>query len=498
MRTQPMSTVGRALRRRLWLILLLTVAGGVAAHEATMVRPAVYEGTALVSIDESGAASQGVDVAMQVDQFLAQRFIALGTSRQVLQAVCAKERHRCDPATLSRQVRVTTPKATAQLAVVADASSPATAARLANEVADAMIAANRAQVEAQLGPQLTYLQGQLKQQSDQLGPALQQVAANDAAARPDTAGVAQLTFLQTEYSSTYQRLQALDLQRSQQDNLLSVEQRAVPVSTPVDPDPTRYLAIGLVAGLLAGLLAALAAGGMRNRIKSSSDLAEASGTDVVVDFSRGLMRGAGRPYAYLVRISLGQAAQHQQAVLLVGSTLGERVNDVGQELASAAAASGKRALVLLAPTPSRGWWWRRGDRPSRIVVEPDAADGQLTPRQGDADLVIHCSLPPTLDPSVTWLRSTPDSAILVATQGRTRFGDVRRTVEMLHRTGVQVHAAILLPLRIKSVRLPAVVPQPLPEPAPTPAVEAPPAAAGELASPPAGELSTTATTALER
>ncbi|HKF78382.1 MAG TPA: Wzz/FepE/Etk N-terminal domain-containing protein [Candidatus Dormibacteraeota bacterium] len=532
MRTQPISTVGRALRRRLWLIVLLTVAGGVAAHEATVKRPPVYEATALVSVDESGAASQGVDVAMQADQFLTQRFIALGTSRQVLQAVCAKERHGCDATALARQVRVTTPKATAQLAIVADASSPATAARLANEVADALIATNRAQVDEQLGPQRALLQDQLKQQGAQLSLALQQVAANDQvpvsdpAARPNTAGVAQLTFLQTQYSSTYQRLQDLDLQRSRQYNLLSVEQRAVPVATPVDPDPIRYLAIGLVAGLLAGLLVALAAGGMRNRIRSSSDLAEASGTDVVVDFTRDLMPGAGRPYAYLVRISLAEAAEHQQAVLLVGSTLGERVNAVGQELASAVAASGSRVLVLLAPTPSVGWWWwRKTDRPSKILVEPDAADGQLAPRQGEGvDLVIHCSLPPMLDPSVTWLRSTPDSAILVATQGLTRFGEVRRTVEMLHRTGVQIHAAILLPLRIKSVRLPAplpqpvpkpvpasaveapaveapaaaAVPQPLPKPVPAPAVEARPAAAGELSSPPAGELPATATAALDR
>src|SRR5215471_15488127 len=138
MRTFPVSTVGRAFRRRLWLIIFITLVGGVVAYKASLVRPAVYEASTLVSIDESQSSTQGFDVAMQADQFLAQRFISLGTSRDVLQAVCAREGSGCDPTALGRQVRVTTPRATAQLEIVADASSPQVAARLANETADAL------------------------------------------------------------------------------------------------------------------------------------------------------------------------------------------------------------------------------------------------------------------------------------------------------------------------------------------------------------------------
>jgi capsular polysaccharide biosynthesis protein len=493
MRTAPVSTVGRALRRRMWLVLVITLAGAAAGYQAAAVRPPVYEASTLVSIDESQAASQGVDVAMQADQFLTQRFIALGSSRQVLQAVCAKEGHGCDPTALGRQVRITTPKATAQLQVLADSPSPVTAARLANELADALIARNRAQVEEELGSERTYLQDQLKQQGDQLNLTLQQVAAHATAALPDaTVLMTQLTFLQTEYASTFQRLQDLDLQRTQRANELSVEQRASPPRTPIDPDPLRYVGVGLAGGLVAGLLAALLTGGMRNRIKRSSDLAEAAGTDTVVDFTRDLLRGAGRPYAYLARISLGEPDGHSPSLLLVGSTLGERVNDVGLELANAVAASGRRVLVLLAPTPNGvGWLRRRGERPSKVVVEPDGSDGQPVRRSGDeVDLVIHCSLPPMLDPSATWLRSTPETAILVASKGLTRYGEVRRTVDMLDRTGVQVIAAILLPLRMRPAPLTPVLHRPLREPSAAAAVEPPP--------PATSEPSTTVAAALDR
>ena len=490
MRTPPYSTVGRALRRRLLLILFITLASGAAAYQAAAVRPQVYEASTLVSIDQSQAASQGLDAAIQADQFLAQRFISRATSRAVLQDVCAKEGRGCDPVALSRQVRVTTPKATAQLEIFATSSSPATAARLANELAETLIARNRAQVEQALGAQRTYLQGQLKAQGDQLAQALQHVSANEAGGRQDAAGITQLTFLQTEYSSTYRRLQDLEVQRSQLAEVLSVEQRAVPPLKPVDPDPVRYVAVGLACGLVAGLLVALLAEGIRTRVRRSSELAEAAGTDIVIDFSRNLLRGTGRPYAYLARISLAGPAEQPPALLLVGSTLGERVNDVGRELANAVAGSGKRVLLVLAPTPKGiGWWWRKNDEPSRVLVEPDGSDGQSRSRSGDdVDMVIQCSLPPMLDPSTTWLSATPDRAIVIATKGLTRLSEVRRAAEMLDRVRVHVVAAILLPLRMTPAPLMPVVSRQQPERSPTAAAEPSQTPAVEPSSTPAPAL----------
>jgi len=445
-------TIGRALRSKLWLILLLTVASGVAAYEATLVRPQVYEASTLLSIDESQTSSQGFDVAMQADQFLAQRFISLGTSREVLQAVCAREPSGCNPVTLARQIRVTTPQSTAQLLIIADASSPSTAARLANEVATALIARNRSQVDQQMGPQLTLLQNQLQTLSAQLSQATQLAVADERAGKSNATEVAQLSFLQAQYSSTFQRLQDFEVQRSQRADVISVEQRAVPPRTPVDPDPVRYVLVGLAAGLVTGVLLALLAEGLRTRIKRTSDMAEAAGTDVVLDFSRDLVPGAGRPYAFLANLSLAEPAQHPPALLLVGATLGERVNDVGSELANSVAASGRRVLVRLAPSTKRGGWGRRTPPPaaSSVLVEPNGSTGRRASGSGeDVDLVIHCSLPPMLDPSSTWLGSTPDRAILLATKGVTRFGNVRRTVEMLDRVGVRVVASVMLPFRMK-------------------------------------------------
>lgn len=434
------STVGRALRHWHWLIWLTALLAGALAYGATFARPPTYEASTLLSIDETTSQSQGFDVAMQADQFLAQRFISLGTSHDVLQAVCAKEGAGCDPAALGRQVRVTTPKATAQLQVVADASSPQAAARLANEAADALIAANRAQVNEQLVPQRTLLEGQLKQVNDQIAQSLQQTSAAEAAGRTDAAGLQQLSFLQTQYATTYQRLQDVDIQIEQRGDVLTVQQRATPPAIPVDPDPVRYVAVGVAGGLVAGLLAALAAERLRRRIRHASELAEAAGTDVVLDLSRGGAAGRTAPYGFLARIGRGVPAGRPRALLLVASTERDSVNDVGAELAQVVAAGNQRVLVL----PALG-------EPA-FVVE-DEGGRTAADRSEDIDMAIHCSMPPTQDPALDRLTPALDRAVVVATRGVTTFAEARRIANLLRAVGVEVAAAVLLP---RSLRRPAV------------------------------------------
>jgi uncharacterized protein involved in exopolysaccharide biosynthesis len=426
------STVGRALRRWHWLIWLPALLAGALAYGATFVRQPVYEASALLSIDESTSQTQGFDVAMQADQFLAQRFISLGTSRDVLQAVCSKEGPGCDPVALGRQVRVTTPKATAQLQVVADAPSPDAAARLANEASDALIAANRAQVNDQLVPQRTLLEGQLKQVNDQVTQALQQTSAAEAAGRTDAAGLQQLSFLQTQYASTFQRLQDVDVQIEQRGNVLTVEQRATPPAIPVDPDPVRYVLVGVAGGLVAGLLAALVAERLRRRIEHASELAEAVGTDVVLDLSRGGATGRAAPYGFLARIGRGVPGGRPRALLLVAATERDGVDDVGTELAQAIAAGHERVLVL----PALG--------APAFVVEADG-DRAAADRSEDVDMAIHCSLPPPQDPALHRLKPPFDRAVVVATRGGTTFAEARRIANLLRAVGVEVAAALLLP-----------------------------------------------------
>src|SRR2546429_319907 len=360
------STIGRAMRDQHWLISGLALVGAGLALIAAFLRPATYEGSALLSIDQTQEAGQGFDVAMQTDQFLTQRFISMAGSQVVLNQVCSEEGPGCSTAALARQVRATTPRATGQVQVLADSSEPITAARLANEVADAVVARNQALADEASRTQRTYLETQLRQLNDRVTATLAQVQAAEAVGRTDTASISQLSLLQTQYASTYQRLQDLDVQRARQAGLLSVQQRAYPPGRPIDPDPLRYLVVGVAAGAVLGFLLVLA---------------PADGED--------------------------QPGRRELSV-------------------------GDATVVVLPPMP-----------------------GPFRRSPGDGfDVAVRCAPPPMYDAGAAWLRPSPQRAIVVGTRDRTRYADARRVAEQLRHVGLDVIATIMVPPRMRPVKLP--------------------------------------------
>lgn len=444
------STIGRTLRHWHWLIWGTGLVSGIVALGVTFGRQPTYEATALLSIDQTQETGQGFDVAMQADQFLSQRFISIATSGAVLQAVCAREGPDCSPTALSRHVRAATPKATAQIQIVADAPTPSGAAQLANDVADAVVARNQQQVDGQMASQRKYLQDQLKQVSDQVNRTAQQLQTIEASGRSDAVLVSQLTLQQTQYSNTSQRLQDLEVQRSKLSSVISVADRAAPPATPTDPDPTRYVLVGVTAGLIAGFLAALVMERLRDRIRDGSELAEAASSQVVLDLSGSHAVRAPNRYGLLVHtIAAGDRAE-SGALLLAATSAGAAVNDVALGLAPALASDLKRLLVILASSGHESAPERREIQEgtsSTIVV---LSGGHAVPGPGEEfDLIIRCTLPPLLSGGYGWLQPPSGRAILVATRRRSRFSEVQRTAELLRHLGVELVGTVLLPARME-------------------------------------------------
>ena len=473
------STIARTLRHRHWLIWGTGLVSGIVALGVTFGRQPTYEATALLSVDQTQEAGQGFDMAMQADEFLTQRFISMATSRAVLQAVCAKEGPDCSPTALIRQVRAATPKATAQIQIVAGAPTPSRAAQLANDVADAVVARNQQQVDGQLASQRKYLQDQLKQVSDQLNRTAQQVQTIEAGGRTDAVLASQLAVQQTQYSNTYQRLQDLEVQRSKLSSVISVADRAAPPATPADPDPLRYVLVGVTAGLVAGLLAALVMERLRDRIREGSELAEAANSQVVLDLSRSRAAVAASPYGLLVHTIRAGNQAGAGALLLAATSAGAGVNDVGLGLARALTSDLKRLLVVLASSGDEGPPERREIRDgtsSTIVV---LSGGHPEPGPGEAfDQIVRCTLPPLQSGGYGWLQPLPGRAILVATRRRSRFSDVQRTAELLRHLGMELVGTVLLPARMEKGSM-----APLREPQ-TARPDAPPVGVGGGASPP--------------
>lgn len=445
MQTTTISTVGRALRRRHWLVWGSAVLAVALALGAAALRPPTYEATALLSVDESADATQGFDTAMQVDQFLTQRYVTMATSQAVLQAVCNKEGRGCSVAALGRQVRVTNAKSAGQLNVVADARTPATAARLANEVARAVVARNATLAQDLVAARRAYLQNQLNQLNSQIGQTLAQANAAEAAGRAGAGWVAQLTAEQTQYSNTYASLQNLDVQTAQMAGIISVQQPALPPARPADPNPLLYALVGGASGFVLGLLATLVAERMRSRVLYATELGEITGSPLVLDLSRRGRPGVSGPGGFLVQAGLARQPGDPRTLALVAASVGDRVDDVAVTLARNAAGEHRRVLVRLAlgagPGPTAP------DDSSAVVVVPGTEGGPppAPPAADEFDLTIYCALPPLYGAAQPWLELQTRTAILVATAGRTRLDEARLTADLLRHVGVEIVGAILLP-----------------------------------------------------
>ena len=468
---RPLKTIGRAVGRFHWLLWGMALLAGTLAFGATFVRHRTYEATATLTLYEANNTSQGFDLALQADQYLTQRFIALATSRPVLEQVCTTEGGSCDPVALAKRVQATTPRATGQISIIASSSSPAGAATLANDVANELVKRNRAEVDAALSPERTYLQNQLNSIDGSINSTQGQIQQIQNTGRTDASIgnalsplLSKLSLLQGQYANTYAKLQDLDVVAAQRAATLSVYEPAIAPSRPADPDPVRYVGVGVIGGLIVGFLLALLAERFRDRIEDGTELAEAAGCSIVLDLGGRADPTTAGPYGFLAQASLQGRQRDGRTLLLVAASVQDRVDSVAEALAKAASQVHHRVLIV----PTSGLV----DRPERreipagngsmVVVgglgipgrNPGSTRNQGSrgvenshaSRNGDRfDLTIHCTLPPMADATTPWSRPAASAAILVATQGSTRFSEARRTAEQLRLVGIELAAAVLLP-----------------------------------------------------
>jgi capsular polysaccharide biosynthesis protein len=434
--TGPLATVGKALRLRHWLVWGMAGLAGALALGAASVRTPSYQATALMIVDESQNVSQGFDIALQADQYLEQKYISMATSQAVLRRVCAQQRNGCTATQLSKQVSATATKATGEIAITASAPSADGAAGLANAVAQATLAQNQTYVTASQASQRKLLQNQLDQINQQIAAAQAAITAAHNAVPPksDSGPLAQLNLAQNQYQATYARLQDLDVQQAGLISGFTIEQLATPPARPADPDPVRYVGVGVVLGLVAGFLLALLAERFRDRVMDGAELAEVTGSELVLAVDYWEAPVVIGSYGLLSPGSLEEEVSGAQ-LLLVAAAPDVPVDDLAMDLAEAAASEHRRVLVV----PSG---------PGRALREVnDRSPGrQLQPRPRSAargaDLTIRCASP-LARPSL-WLKPSAGPAVLVAVRNRTRFSEARRTAELLRHLGLDPVASVLL------------------------------------------------------
>src|SRR6184192_4542161 len=75
-------TIGHAIRHRFYVLIAILALFLIGAGVASVIRPPVYQGTAVLRVDERINASQGFDLALQAGELLSAHFIQSATSQR--------------------------------------------------------------------------------------------------------------------------------------------------------------------------------------------------------------------------------------------------------------------------------------------------------------------------------------------------------------------------------------------------------------------------------
>ena len=258
--------------------------------------------------------------------------------------------------------------------------------------------------------------------------------------------------LQQQYLSTSQRLQDLGIVQRRLDETLNLSQQATPPAAPYDPDPVRYLAVGLIAGLVVAVLVTLVVDRLDDRLLDTDGLAAAAATRLTIAVaardSESLTVHATNPYA-VARTNLVATHPQLARLMVVGACDSDQLRPIATGFGAAAVKAGQTVMVLDPDAPAliMGQQAGRHGASMTVVHAPAAADALATTEEaspsGDYDLVITVAPPPDSNPIALSIARRGEVAIIVATAGTTKFSQVRRTTEALRLAGVDVAAAIL-------------------------------------------------------
>lgn len=266
------------LLKRWKLVVLCFLFIGVGSFAASVLMKPLYQSSTLleVNIAASGTSSSAYDNVLASEQ-LVQTESTVATSNVVLGAVVARY-PGLTVAELAQEVTAT-PRASTQLFEITVLDpSPARAASLANDIANALIQ-RRQQTSQQANlQQQQQIQLKINQTGQQITTVTGQIAAlqgqKDANAGQLAILQAQLSGLQQQYSQLQSSLGQLQLAQAQYTNPLSVVQPAVPSTSPAQPNRLLITGTGLAVGLVLGLLLALMVEYLDTRIRTPEALHE--------------------------------------------------------------------------------------------------------------------------------------------------------------------------------------------------------------------------------
>jgi capsular exopolysaccharide synthesis family protein len=352
------------LKRWAGLLLAGAALAGAAAFavSAVLAPPPIYEAQAVVLVGPALTTSDANSSQMDVARRLSQIYVEVANSRPLLERVADELQLGVTADELAGQLTVTTPEEPPIINVASQANEAATAAAIANEVVQQLIAAAPSSDDAE-----AQAQGFIEQQVDALEreietliPEVERLADRPSRTAAEDARLAELQSRLADLRATYAALIAASSPTA--SNQLTVIEEAVPADRPLPTGRAQTVLFASFLGLLLAASVALLVEHLDDTIRSPDDSRRVSALANLGEVGR--MASSGRPlsgplatalapYSPLgeefraLRTAIEFAAGETCRSLLVASPLpGEGKTAVATNLAAAFARSGREVLLI--------------------------------------------------------------------------------------------------------------------------------------------------------
>ena len=495
---------------RAWLPFLVgaVLLASAAAFVISNLLPKVYEAKATLIVGQSLSSANPDYNQLLASQRLSTTYAIVATTRPLLEATIDQLGLTGTADELERQVRADAPRDSTLVSIIAQDSDPARAARIANALADQLIAASPA-IQGRESEVQKSIDADLKATQDDIAATQAQVEALAANADRTAAEDARLEAVQgrlVTLRATYAAL--LSFASGNATNQLSVIEPAVAPTSPVSPRPLLNVILAALLGLMVAATIAFVFEYLDDGVKSAEDVESAAGlptlgTIMQIKGDKGrneiyrlaalLYPRSGAAEAYrALRTNLEFASVDApiRTLLVTSSAPGEGKTVTAANLAVVFAQAGRRVFLVDADLRKPGVHQMfdlpnehglttlfRGDAVALDAVSHEGeqsnlrilTSGPLPPNPAEvlgsqrmravlervmegADLVIIDSPPLQAVTDSAVLSSYVDGTLFVIDARRSRRGTVRKAREALALAGANVLGAVLnrVPARSRS------------------------------------------------
>ena len=351
---------------RTWFPLLVVsvlLAAG-AAFVVSSLQPKVYEAKATLIVGQSLTGVNPDYSQLLASQRLSTTYAAVATTRPIIDAVIEQLGLNVDSVDLQARVRADAQADSTLLSIAAEDTDPATAAAIANAMADQLIAASPA-IQGREAEFQASIDADLQATQDLIRASQAQVETLTALADRTAEQDLELRALEDRLASlrsTYASL--LSFSSGNASNLLNVIEPAVAETSPVAPRTLLNVLLAAVLGLLVAVGIAFVADYLDDAIKESDDVRDVTGLSTLGTIAR--MKGsANRSQIYQLaallypRSGIAEAYRALRAniefasvdspvrtLLVTSSVAGEGKTVTAANLAVVFAQAGRRVLLV--------------------------------------------------------------------------------------------------------------------------------------------------------